>query len=320
MVSRLGRVQNPTVVVIGNFDGVHRGHRELLAHAQSQAPGLRLVAVTFWPHPQAVIHPGSEPQLLTGLDDRIRLLKQAGAAEVRVVPFTRDLMAWSPEQFVDQVLAPLHPEVVVVGTNFTFGSRAAGSVETLAELGRRPQSRFRVEPLSLLATDQQITCSSLIRASIEAGDVETAEEHLGRPHRYVGTVVMGHQRGRELGYPTANLPVEAWHLAPADGVYAGWLTRLDEPDPTPMPAAISVGTNPTFDDVPDRVVEAYVLDRSDLELYGVRVAVDFVKRLRGNVKFTGLETLVKQIAADVDQTRQVLGLAALAPASHDAAE
>ena len=303
--------RHETVVVIGNFDGVHRGHRELLAHAQAQAPDLRLVAVTFWPHPQAVIHPGSEPELLTGLDDRIRLLKQAGAAEVRVVSFTRDVMGWSPEQFVDNVLTPLNPRVVVVGTNFTFGSRASGTVETLAELGGRPGGcGFAVEPLPLVTTEEQITCSSLIRTAISSGDVEGAIEHLGRPHRYVGTVVMGHQRGRELGFPTANLPVEHGHLAPADGVYAGWLTRLDEPAAEPLPAAISVGTNPTFDDVPNRVVEAYVLDRDDLELYGVRVAVEFVARLRGNVKFTGLDTLIEQIKADVVKTRQVLGLPA----------
>ncbi|MGJ6981182.1 bifunctional riboflavin kinase/FAD synthetase [Aestuariimicrobium soli] len=298
-----------TVVVIGNFDGVHRGHRELLAHAQAQEPDLRLVAVTFWPHPQAVIRPGSEPELLMGLDDRIRLLKQAGASEVRVVSFTRDVMGWSPEQFVDNVLEPLNPAVVVVGTNFTFGTRASGTVQTLADLGRREGGcGFRVVPLTLVETDAQVTCSTTIRDAIAVGDVEAAGDHLGRPHRYVGTVVMGHQRGRELGFPTANLPVQAGHLAPADGVYAGWLTRLDEPDAPRLPAAISVGTNPTFDDVPDRVVEAYVLDRTDLELYGVRVAVEFVARLRGNVKFTGLEALIEQIGADVEQARGVLGL------------
>ncbi|MGA4508664.1 bifunctional riboflavin kinase/FAD synthetase [Propionibacteriaceae bacterium G1746] len=292
-----------SVVVIGNFDGVHQGHVNLLAEAQAQAPGLPLVVVTFWPHPQSIIRPGTEPPLLTNLPDRIELLRAAGAAEVRVLPFTRDVMGWSPAEFVDRTLMPLHPAVVCVGANFTFGKKAAGTVETLRELG---EGRFQVHEVHLSEVHDAATCSTLVREALSHGEVGEAAVHLGRPFRYSGVVVMGHQRGRELGFPTANLPVERGHAAPGDGVYAGWLTVDGEAER--MPASISVGTNPTFDDVPDVVVEAYVLDRDDLNLYGRTVHVDFVERLRGNVKFDGLETLIAQIGADVERTREVLGL------------
>lgn len=305
--SSLVRRTEPSVLVIGNFDGVHRGHRALLERAAAEAPGLPLVVLTFWPHPVSVIKPGAEPVLLCDLPERIRRLREAGAAEVRVVTFTRELMTTSPADFVEQVLVPMNPAVVVVGENFTFGSKASGTVEMLRELG---DGRFRVVAAPLeCAEDGERSSSTLVRQALSRGDVEAAAEHLGRPFRFQGLVVMGHQRGRELGFPTANLPVEAGRAVPADGVYAGWLTRLDHEAAEPMPAAISVGTNPTFDDVPDTVVEAHVLDRHDLELYGVEVAVDFVARLRGNVRFDGLDALVAQIAADVDATRVALGIA-----------
>ena len=307
-----------TVVVIGNFDGVHRGHRELLRQARDYAPGLPLVVVTFWPHPQSVVKPGSQPVLLTDLSARIQLLREAGADEVRVVPFTRDLMAWEPREFVERVLLPLNPEVISVGSNFTFGRRAAGTVDTLRELGAEGQGpgQYRVAEVGLLKLDKVATCSSRVREAIAEGEVAEAAEHLGRPFRYSGVVVMGHQRGRELGFPTANLPVEAGHAAPGEGVYAGWLTIDAEAGGVhelpgagvPMPAAISVGLNPTFDDVAEVVIEAYVLDRTDLELYGRRVHVDFIERLRGNVKFDGLDALIEQMHADVSRTREVLGL------------
>lgn len=302
-----------SVVAIGNFDGVHRGHRALLERAHAQAAELPLVVVTFWPHPQSVVRPGTEPPLLTDLPDRIALLRAAGVDDVRVVPFTHDLMSLSPEEFVDRVLLPLHPRVVCVGENFTFGRRAAGTVETLRELGARTElgeRGFRVEVIDLVQVGESTTCSSLVRDSLASGDVAAAAEHLGRPFRYSGIVMMGHQRGRELGFPTANLPVMKGHAAPGDGVYAGWLTIDGEGEP--MPAAISVGTNPTFEDVPDVVVEAYVLDRDDLDLYGRRVHVDFIERLRGNVRFDGLEPLILQMDADVARTREVLGLPQLA--------
>jgi len=292
----------PTVVAIGNFDGVHLGHREVLAAARATRPGAPLVAVTFWPHPMVVLRPDAAPELLCDLAERIDLLRHAGADEVRVVEFTRRVADWSPQEFVEHVLAPLHPATVVVGENFRFGRRALGTVDTLRELGA---GTFEVVVLPLVS-DVAALSSSRVRHSLAVGDVEAAAGVLGRPFRYTGIVVMGDQRGRTLGYPTANLTVPEGHACPADGVYAGWLTCLEKADAEPMPAAISVGTNPTFDGV-ERRVETYVLDRTDLELYGCRIGVDFITRLRGQVKFDSMDDLIVQMDADVAAAHEVLG-------------
>jgi len=292
----------PTVVAIGNFDGVHLGHREVLAAARATRPGAPLVAVTFWPHPMVVLRPDAAPELLCDLAERIDLLRHAGADEVRVVEFTRRVADWSPQEFVEHVLTPLHPAKVVVGENFRFGRRALGTVDTLRELGA---GTFEVVVLPLVS-DVAALSSTRVRHSLAVGDVEAAAGVLGRPFRYTGIVVMGDQRGRTLGYPTANLTVPEGHACPADGVYAGWLTCLEKADAEPMPAAISVGTNPTFDGV-ERRVETYVLDRTDLELYGCRIGVDFITRLRGQVKFDSLDDLIVQMDADVAAAREVLG-------------
>ena len=279
---------------------MHRGHRSVLRNAA--APGQPLVVLTFWPHPVSVLRPDKAPKLLSDLHTRIELLKDAGAHEVRVIRFTADIAALTPEEFVERFVMPLSPTRVVVGDNFRFGNRAAGDVQTLARLG---EGRFAVTAVDLESVDQEVSCSTGIRSLLAAGDVETAAEHLGRPFRFRGVVVMGDQRGRELGFPTANLSVPDDMAVPADGVYAGWLTRLEEPGAQPMMAAVSVGSNPTFDGV-DRRVESYVLDRDDLELYGAEVAVDFSRRLRGQVRFEGINALVAQMAADVEETRRVL--------------
>ena len=292
----------PTVVAIGNFDGVHLGHREVLAAARATRPGAPLVAVTFWPHPMVVLRPDAAPELLCDLAERIDLLRHAGADEVRVVEFTRRVADWSPQEFVEHVLAPLHPAKVVVGENFRFGRGALGTVNTLRELGA---GTFEVVVLPLVS-DVAALSSTRVRHSLAVGDVEAAAGVLGRPFRYTGIVVMGDQRGRTLGYPTANLTVPEGHACPADGVYAGWLTCLEKADAEPMPAAISVGTNPTFDGV-ERRVETYVLDRTDLELYGCRIGVDFITRLRGQVKFDSLDDLIVQMDADVAAAHAVLG-------------
>jgi riboflavin kinase/FMN adenylyltransferase len=292
----------PTVVAIGNFDGVHLGHREVLAAARATRPGAPLVAVTFWPHPMVVLRPDAAPELLCDLAERIDLLRHAGADEVRVVEFTRRVADWSPQEFVEHVLAPLHPATVVVGENFRFGRRALGTVDTLRDLGA---GTFEVVVLPLIG-DVAALSSTRVRHALAVGDVEAAAGVLGRPFRYTGIVVMGDQRGRTLGYPTANLTVPEGHACPADGVYAGWLTCLEKADAEQMPAAVSVGTNPTFDGV-ERRVETYVLDRTDLELYGCRIGVDFVTRLRGQVKFDALEDLIVQMDADVAAAREVLG-------------
>ena len=300
-----------SVVAIGNFDGVHTGHQQLLRTAVEHAQGLgtereplQVIVVTFWPHPMSVVAPGHQPLLLTSLSDRIDLLRRYGADEVRVVQFTRDVAAWSPQKFVDTILGPLNPAVVVVGENFTFGNRAAGTPQMMREFGK---GRFDVDIIHLVSIDSERTCSSFVRSALATGDVAAAARHLGRLFRLSGVVVVGDQRGRELGFPTANLPVAADLATPADGVYAGWLRRLDQPSAIRMPAAISVGTNPTFDGV-ERRVESYVLDRTDLELYGINIAVEFVEHLRGQVRFGSIDELIEQMNKDVAATRVVLGI------------
>ena len=294
-------MSRPTVVVIGNFDGVHRGHVELIRIARDAEPGARVVAVTFWPHPMSVIRPDQAPALLTTLVRRKELLRTAGVDDVVVVDFTPEVASWSPAQFVDSVLRPLHPARIVVGKNFRFGFRAAGDVSTLAELGA---GEFKVQALPLLTDGTQPSSSTLIRHAVAEGDFGRVRELSDNVYRFSGVVVRGDRRGHELGFPTANVPVPSGLAVPADGVYAGWVTRLDPPS-LQWPAAISVGTNPTFDGV-ERRVEAYVLDRDDLELYDVEIAIDFYARLRGQVKYAGREALIKQMHADVEEARHLL--------------
>ena len=292
-----------TVVTIGNFDGVHRGHQRVLAEARRVAGDGHLVAVTFDPHPMAVLRPEHAPTMLTDLAARCDLLTAFGADDVLVLPFSREMAAWSPQEFIDRVIvAALRARAVVVGANFRFGNRAAGDCQTLRESGA--ENDFTCVPVELDG-GPQVWSSTYVRTCLAAGDVAGAAEALGRPFTVRGAVVRGDERGRELGFPTANVPTSAVVAAPADGVYAGWLTRLDTREV--MPAAISVGTNPTFDGVRDRRVESYVLDRTDLELYDVEVEVAFVERLRGMVKFDSVEELVKTMNDDVDRAREILG-------------
>jgi riboflavin kinase/FMN adenylyltransferase len=301
-----------TAVVIGNFDGVHLGHQHVVRRAREVADedGLRVVAVTFDPHPMAVLRPDHAPVTLTDIETRAALLGDAGADDVFVIRFSREIAGWTPEEFIRRVLVDgLRARHVVVGANFRFGNRAAGDVATLVAAGEG--SDFQVEGVALDG-GPQVWSSTYVRTCLAAGDVEGAAEALGRPYAVVGEVVQGDRRGRELGFPTANVPVRSLAV-PADGVYAGWLRVLDDRGPgaaaEPMPAAISVGTNPTFDGIRERRVEAYVLDRTDLDLYGRRVEVAFVSRIRGMVKFDGVDALVDTIRDDVDRTRVLLGIA-----------
>ena len=293
-----------TVVVIGNFDGVHLGHQHVLARAREVADrdSGAVVAVTFDPHPMAVLRPEHAPTTLTTIARRAELLEEYGADRVLALPFDRDMAGWSPEQFVERVLVDtLHAAAVVVGANFRFGSRAAGDVATLRTIG--DTSGFTVEGLPLDG-GPMVWSSTYVRQCLAAGDVAGAAEALGRPYAVRGVVVRGDRRGRDLGFPTANVPTDQLTAAPADGVYAGWLRRLDTGEVHPV--AISVGTNPTFDGVRDRRVESYVLDRDDLELYDVEVEVSFVERLRGMVAFESVETLVAQMGDDVARAREIL--------------
>jgi riboflavin kinase/FMN adenylyltransferase len=296
-----------TVVTVGNFDGVHLGHQHVLRRAKEVSHGLGelpVVVVTFDPHPIAVLRPEHAPQTLTSILTRARLLSRAGADDVLVLPFTRDVAAWTPERFVSEVIVDgLHARAVVVGANFRFGIRASGDVATLVELGAVHD--FSAEGIALDG-GPQVWSSTYVRACLAAGDVEGAAEALGHPFTVTGEVVKGDQRGRELGYPTANVPTSSMLAAPADGVYAGWLRRLDDPTGALMPAAISVGTNPTFEGDRERRVESYVLDRDDLELYGAEVEVSFVARIRGMLRFDSVEELVTRMDDDVLRCRALL--------------
>ena len=295
----------PTVVVIGNFDGVHLGHRRVLARARelADARGLPLVAVTFDPPPMAVLRPEHAPTQLTTIERRGELLGEAGADHVLALPFDSDMASWSPEEFAQRVLVDaVHAAAVVVGANFRFGSKAAGDVVSLQTFGR--EHGFEAEGIPLDG-GPMVWSSTYVRTCLAAGDVAGAAEALGHPYAVRGVVVRGDRRGRELGFPTANVPTDSLTATPADGVYAGWLTRLDTGET--HPAAISVGTNPTFDGVRQRRVESYVLDRTDLDLYDVEVEVAFVERLRGMVAFESVEALVDQMQADVERSREVLG-------------
>jgi riboflavin kinase / FMN adenylyltransferase len=294
-----------SVVTIGVFDGVHIGHQSIVGHTVERARqlGLQSVVLTFDPHPSEVVRPGSHPAVLTGPERKAELIERLGVDVLCVQPFTLDFSRRTAEEFVHDVLVEhLHAAVVVVGENFQFGHKAAGDVGLLGRLGRT--FGFTVEPAPLVAGDGTIFSSTYVRACVDAGDVAAAQLALGRPHRLEGVVVRGDQRGRELGYPTANLLTARFAAVPADGVYAGWLIRGKQK----LPAAVSVGTNPTFSGR-ERRVEAYVLDFSG-DLYGERVAVDFVEHLRPMVKFNGMEDLVAAINDDVARTRAVLEIPA----------
>ena len=294
-----------TAVVIGNFDGVHLGHQHVVreARAAADAEGLRVVAVTFDPHPMAVLRPEHAPTTITDVETRAGLLQAAGVDDVFALPFDRDVASWTPQEFARRVLADaLHAAVVVVGANFRYGNRASGDVATLTASGEELGFRAVGVPLD---GGPQVWSSTYVRTCLAAGDVAGAAQALGRSFTVRGVVVRGDQRGRELGFPTANVPTRTMAAAPADGVYAGWLRRLDTGER--YPAAISVGTNPTFDGERERRVESYVLDRDDLELYDVEVEVAFVDRIRGMVRFDGVDALIETMHDDVRRAHEILG-------------
>ncbi|AXT85220.1 bifunctional riboflavin kinase/FAD synthetase [Aeromicrobium sp. A1-2] len=292
----------PSAVTVGNFDGVHRGHQHVLARTRQLAGDLPVIAVTFVPHPLAVVAPDHAPTRLTTIERRVELLRAAGADEVRILDFTHEMAAWSPQEFVDRVLVEqLRASLVAVGDNFRFGRRAQGDTSFLREAGER--AGFTVDGLALDGGAEPYS-STLVRALVADGRLREAAAVLGRPHEVSGIVVKGDQRGRELGFPTANVPVDEAYAVPPDGVYAGWVVRSDGER---LPAAISIGTNPTFEGV-QRRVESYVLDRTDLELYGEAIWVELVDRLRDMVAYEGIDPLVAQMHHDVAQTRSVLDL------------
>lgn len=291
--------KKPVVVTVGVFDGVHAGHIALLGEARriADSRGARLVAASFDPHPASVLRAGEFLGLLTSPSYRTKLLKAAGVDAVEFLEFNDNLRRLTPDEFVDEILVTqLEADVIVVGSNFRFGNKAAGDVSILQALATK--FGFAVEVVALKG-DTSAWSSTRIRKEILAGDVESARKSLGRPHRLSGEVIYGDQRGRELGFPTANLSVAHGLVIPADGVYSGLLTTKDEV----LPAAISIGTNPTFADVVTRRVEAYVLDRTDLKLYGQQVDLDFLCHIRPMLAFSGVEDLIVAMNADVATAR-----------------
>ena len=289
-----------SIVVIGNFDGVHKGHQQILNRAKALAGDEKIIALTFDPHPVSIFAPERAPTLLTILADKIELLKIHNADQVAVIKFTKEFASMSPEDFVNKVLVEqLKASKVIVGQNFTYGYKAEGNVDSL-----KAHTEFETIVLDLQTDDADAISSTRIRKAIIDGHVESAREMLSRPHRLDGIVVHGEKRGREIGYPTANLGNLDNQSIPADGVYAGWLTvGIDR-----WPAAISIGTNPTFVGVRGRQVEAYALDQTGLDIYTKAATIEFGWRLRDTLKFDGLEPLLQQMAKDCQEARRLTEL------------
>jgi riboflavin kinase/FMN adenylyltransferase len=292
-----------SVVAIGIFDGVHLGHQKILARAREVANALSLpvIALTFHPHPTAILAPERQPLLLLNIHSRLELLEKYGAEEVEVITFSKEFAALSPSAFIEDILiGQLNAAHVIVGENFSFGSKASGSLLDIRKY-------LEADSVPLLQDKGGFISSTRIRAHISQGEMEQAHAFLGRPHFLQGEVVHGEKRGREIGYPTANLEQLVGMAIPPDGVYAGYLSVERDR----FPAAISIGTNPTFPPTfpgeRPRQVEAYALDRDDLDLYGQRASFVFLSYLRPTIAFPALEPLLAQMAQDCADTKEKLG-------------
>lgn len=292
-----------SVVTIGKFDGVHAGHRAVIDRLRATAhrEGLAAVVVTFDRNPLALLNPQKCPASLVSNEQKLELLGETGIDATLLVAFDQAFAAQSPEDFVRRVLVDgLGARRVLVGSDFRFGAKGAGDVALLRELGEA--SGFVVEVIDDVRPDGEHRVSSTwIRRLLDEGDVAAAETLLGHVPSVRGVVVHGAARGRELGFPTANLSPESEGLIPADGVYAGHLIDAG----VRYPAAISVGNNPTFEGVPQKQVEAYVIDE-EIDLYDHVVTVEFSHRIRGMWAFTGIDALIEKIQSDVDTARTLL--------------
>jgi riboflavin kinase/FMN adenylyltransferase len=285
------------VLAVGIFDGVHAGHQQIIAAAKIQG---EVTVMTFDPHPTSVVAPERTPSQLMSTKDRIQFLKLAGASFVEVMNFTKEFSSLSPDEFIEDILVGrFGAEHVVIGENFNFGYKAQGTPKYLSEVG--PKYGFSVSIVKLQEDRGSIISSTRIRSLIIDGQIERANELLTRMFYLKGQVVHGEKRGREIGYPTANLDLHSLATIPADGVYAGWLSVGS----SRWPAAISIGTNPTFAGVRGRQVEAYAIDQIDLELYDQDATVEFGFRLRDTLKFDGLPALLEQMKKDCDQAREL---------------
>ena len=291
------------VVTIGNFDGVHRGHLALVERARREADrrGVPMVALTFDPHPSAVLRPEHVPPALQSIEERVATLRSHGCDRVEVLAFDVDLAALSAENFVAELLvARLGAVAVVVGENFRFGTGAQGDVALLRSLGE--QHGFAVDAVVLVDAGDGPVSSSALRALLAAGDLEAVVRGLGRTFTLSGEVVHGEGRGRTIGVPTANVAVAPGRALPADGVYACWAT----PDGSSrVPAVVNIGWRPTFDGT-SRTVEAHLLVEGAPDLYGRSLELAFVARIRGEERFDGVESLVARIARDIEAAREVL--------------
>ncbi len=306
----------PTVVTLGNFDGVHRGHQAVLSTlvADARAAGRRSVAVTFDPHPKAVHRPENPPTLITGIEDRVERLAATGLDAVVVIHYTLEFAHQTPEEFVRSCFVEaLRAAKVVIGHDTTFGWGNVGHADTMRELGA--ELGFEVEIVEWVGisngSDRRWS-STWVRELLDVGDVAGAARILGRPHRLRGEVIAGDARGREIGFPTANLAIYAG-MIPAHGVYAGWVTILEpgsSGDATALggralPAAVSIGVNTTVGGTEVRV-EAHLIDIERVDLYGARVALDLADRRRDMQKFGSIEELTAALAEDVEWCRGVL--------------
>jgi riboflavin kinase / FMN adenylyltransferase len=285
------------VLALGIFDGVHAGHQQIIATAKHLG---EVTVMTFDPHPTSVVAPERTPSQLISVKDRIDLLKQTGASHVEIVNFNKDFSQLSPDQFIEDVLlGRFKAEHVVIGENFNFGFKAQGSPKYLSEVG--PKYGFGVSIVKLKEERGSTISSTRIRSLIIDGEIERANELLTRSFYLKGPVVHGEKRGREIGYPTANLGLTPLATIPADGVYAGWLSVGEKR----WAAAISIGTNPTFPGVRGRQVEAYAIDQVGLDLYDQEAKIEFGFRLRDTLKFDGLAPLLEQMKKDCDQARKL---------------
>ncbi|MEX1079405.1 MAG: bifunctional riboflavin kinase/FAD synthetase [Homoserinimonas sp.] len=295
----------PSAVTIGKFDGVHTGHRAVIDALRElgRERGLIPTVVTFDRHPAEVLDPEHCPDYLLSPQQKLEKLEEVGAGATLVIRFDRAFSQSPPEDFVSKVLVgALNARLVLVGSDFRYGARGSGNIDTLSASGAAHGFEVRLVDEVLTGPGRRAS-SSWVREALAAGDVREATEVLGYAPSVRSVVVPGERRGRELGFPTANLKPGPEGMIPADGIYAGWLTV----DGETYPAAISVGNNPTFDGVPARQVEAYVLDQ-DFDLYGKTVTVAFAERLRGMVKFDSVDELIAQLGEDVRHTRATLGV------------
>lgn len=295
----------PSAVTIGKFDGLHTGHRVVIDDLLGLAgDDLEPVVVTFDRNPLELLHPDRCPAPLVGLDQKLELLASVGVAATVVLRFDEALAGIEPEVFVDEVLlGPLGMRRLLVGDDFRFGHRGRGDVALLERMGA--ERGFTVGVQRQVTREARRVSSTWIRELLGAGAIEEAADLLGRAPAVRGEVVHGAHRGRELGFPTANLAQQSDGMIPADGVYAGRLVDRSLHPPVSYPAAISVGSNPTFDGVPPKQVEAHVLDET-LDLYGHLVDVEFTRRIRGQVAYEGIDPLIAQIAVDVQQVRALV--------------